>query len=230
MPRRRFALTALLLLAPLVAGCVVEQRYLVEARDLRGVALVEPKQRGRAALRAVRSDDGESVLLHVPYLPAGLQVAPEVPDDALVAVPTRAVNTRLTVGEALAGAGALFAGGAIAAFLQGERDYRQCVAQAGWFCDLGRDMSRAAGVSFSIGAAGQILAGSVLMVNAAGRHPQEVPVGTPIFLVPPAPPSRPPPEAPLSVPSAPAATTPRPATPAPSEAPAPPLARGAPRE
>ncbi len=180
------------LLAPLLAGCIVEQSYYVEARDLRAVRLFDADTQRRAAVRAVRTDDGAPVLLRVSALPPGALGA-DIPDDARVAVPTRVTNTRLTIGAALAGAGAVFAAGAIISFLQGDRDYRRCTDAGGWFCDFGLGMSQGVGATLSLLAAGHIIAGSVLVVNGAGAHPQEHP-GTPPPILPPPPPPPVPPE------------------------------------
>ena len=145
------------LLAPLLAGCIVEQTYLVEARDVRGAHRLDAKPFLRASIRAIRADDGEPVLLRARYLPPD---APgDIPDDARVTVRTRVVKTRLTVGAVLASVGAVFAASAIGILLPADREYRGCAAQDDRLCQPDLDRSRAFGAMFSLGAAGQILAG-----------------------------------------------------------------------
>lgn len=146
------------LLALLLAGCTVGDRYLVAPGSVTALEARPPADRDRVAVPATRLKGGEHVAVRGDAFSLREAVTRS---DGTVAIPTRMPSRRIVVGSTLVWIGAPLSIAGLCMVI--------------W----GRDAVRWSGVALSSAAEPLMIAGTVLWVQGAKARPQEIPRGRP---------------------------------------------------
>lgn len=138
------------------AGCTVGDRYLISSDSFTAVRIMRPDERVRHAVpaRRIAGDRAVYVRAHAFSLEEGV----ERPDDQ-VTIPTRLPSRRVQAGNALVWIGTPLSIAGLCMVI--------------W----GRDAVRYSGIALAAAAEPMMIAGTVLWIQGARAHPQEVPRG-----------------------------------------------------